>query len=250
MSFRIWVFASVVFFLISVMAMADSAGPSDYWAGSITSPVQSGQDVHIDIHMEMQEYGDEPKPADILLWRINRWENKKLIQDSKLIATGSYTAHGMCHAPNPNCAAHPENCDDCDGDGVNECPKFYCESYDYSLTDACVPPGKTWYDLSSTDWSCLESIHFDVEDKIHACGTSANVNSAGDMCHADDDNYNVTIPDDDTNENSNDKGDDDGTKAGCGGCSVEGSASGLPLAVVMLVIGLAAMIFSMRKKRG
>jgi hypothetical protein len=75
------------------------------------------------------------------------------------------------------CAAHPDTCEDCDGDDALDCPTAspdfdaFCAAYlVYEVVDHCVPAGATDYELKGTDT---------VSDYLDAEGSIDVVDSGG-----------------------------------------------------------------------
>ncbi|MCK9463319.1 MAG: hypothetical protein M0R80_27175 [Proteobacteria bacterium] len=120
--------------------------------------------------------------------------------------------------PDEECAAAPASCEDCDEDGVPECPTALdsfdavCVAYlTYDAVDACVPPGPTDYLLRESDGDYSD--YFDAEGSLE-------VVDSGEECEA--------------------AGEGDGS-----GCSVSGVGGGgappLSLSLFMGLLGLVAL---------
>ncbi len=68
------------------------------------------------------------------------------------------------------CDESPELCEDCDGDGVNECARG-CETWQgFDLTLACVEPGSTSYEVRevANTWGVAQA-SIEVEDEGRDC---------------------------------------------------------------------------------
>ena len=256
--------------------------PAYYWFGEINSLNQNEQDILVNIHAELtykkalddtidddiddDNWWDDDEevrvPFVLGLWRINATENKELLSQRTLYVDGNFIGAGYCQsgADNSSCAEHPENCDDCNGDGTPECEKFYCDRYDLEVMDACVPPGMADYHVSSPYGDCFDQISILVETIVLNCGEWNTVDPNDDPClsidddldDADDDlDDNVDDVVDDVSGDDNDASDDDGTgsdEGGSGGCSVSADGATASLALSMFLIGLAAMTVTGRKK--
>ena len=126
-----------------------------------------------------------------------------------------------------DCDATPDECSDCDGDGVNECPDPACDVWGiFEYTDACVPaPAEGTYDwtytISEGDWFS-ESLDVAV--------------AQADPCQPEIDADGGPVIDND---------DDSGATS----CSVGGESLGGPLALglVMLGVGLLGTLAGRRR---
>lgn len=158
-----------------------------------------------------------------------------------------------------NCPEHPDDCYDCDGDEIEECPYYtICEPYGCLLTivDECVPPQEMRYTyfewegdqcVSIGDREVLvEDVGQDCPDgdlDEHECyqppGPDADGDSDGDV---------------DTDTDTGTGGNDDSQlgnapAGGDGGCSAAGvgfSGATRPTAL-MLLLGLASLLWSRRR---
>ncbi len=213
---------------------------ASFWA-TINSVSQVGQDVHVRFQLldgnGIQLCG--PLSGHIILWRVNSTANKRLIDaDIGSIYSGLYAPSGSCGDRNwingkpTGCIKHPEQCDDCDGDGIPECPQLSCETYFVQVVDTCVPAGTTKYQIEGSTLGPLaecDSRTIEVTDAQQNCDPGISDALSGDPC---------TTSDDSGHHH------DDG---GCGGCEAGRGNPGLPLVALMFAIGFAALLIARKK---
>ncbi len=130
-----------------------------------------------------------------------------------------------------DCTTDPQDCSDCDGDGINECPDPECDIWGtFEYTDTCVPTTEagdhTWTWTISEDGWFSESLDLEV----------ARVDDCQPLVGEGDDDDSGAPGDDD---------DDDG----CGSCSTGASTPLQPLALGLLMggIGLFGVLFDRRR---
>lgn len=110
------------------------------------------------------------------------------------------------------CLEHPQACWDCDGDGIDECQDICAQSYRFDFVDECVYPGSVEYVLEDDDDVNVEE--FVVEDVGQDCPKPPGWGEST-------------------------------------GCSASGRGAGAeaPLALLMLVVGVAAFLWRRRPRR-
>jgi hypothetical protein len=219
--------------LLPLAAGANPIGPS--W---IYSLVQSGEDVEIVTRHLYLQTGAE------CVWLVRQTADGdlKVIDDGVPLLLEDHDAQcGLyCDAeggPDAEyCAAHPEECEDCDEDAVPECPgPCEADACELFYVDHCVPPGTVSYALFSVPGAECEL----------DCGSSStelvDVTDEGQSCPPVGDAFECI-----------ETAIDDGDEAGDGGdCSVsrlgaDASAGGLGLA--LLGVGLAALRIARRRQ--
>ena len=132
-----------------------------------------------------------------------------------------------------DCTTDPQDCSDCDGDGINECSDPECDVWGtFEYTDSCVPTNEagdhTWTWTITEDWFS-ESLDLEVA-RVDDCQPLVGVGDDDDSAPADDD--------------------DDTSGAGCSGSGCSAGASPLqPLALGLLMggIGLFGVLLDRRR---
>jgi len=152
-------------------ASADlSMGPS------IHALTQGGQNVEITLVTDRWFLGDSLVHDGLGLVREDEHQTVELLHHAVLHEEQAEAIEPACHGtPDPTdeqCDEWPEFCNDCDGDGFQECYGSCDARYYFSVIDECVPPGRATYVLSyftneeshDVDWAEIE-----VDEAIGAC---------------------------------------------------------------------------------
>ena len=231
--FAITVFAVAVIF-------AGVAGANDGQSPHIFEMVQQGQDVRIRFGYSSPGcFGDifDPSMNSADVYRCDDEENCVLVGEASALCEEDGTGDASCDSPRNPCEGA---CVDCNGDGVEECPKEYAgDGFDdvccfrkyFFMVDECVLPGHYNY--------LFESVFPDEEDievtewDLACAGIDSGV-------------------DDEEDPDSGPPGDyigDEDEGGGSSGCSTSGAGAGGPLAIILFAVGAAALFWS-RRQRG
>lgn len=266
-----------LFILLAALIFLPSPARSDadfcdfgQWYGAIGDIIQKDENVHLSVAIKFKSnegWACGPMGFEkFRLWRINEFENKELFSDRDYRAMMDFRAYGPCQELSDSdfdCTNDPTGCEDCDGDGLKDCPKGFCTGYSFQWVDHCVPPGKTEYHLASLgghfcyadpnftahDYYCVARREYETIDSGFDCGPWQNADpSSSDPClyqHG----YFPDICDqgsqgDDVQDND---GDDD--DSGCGGCGIAAANPSLPLFTGMMIVGLFMLLLARKRKK-
>jgi hypothetical protein len=215
----------VVVLLAGSLSVAASAAANDGQWPMIYELVQQGQDVEVTLSLWPPEgsplehcFSGDPWDNTLYLVREDRATDERIVVLDDIRLTVEFTPVGhspdFCDDPDPVFCAE-NDCEDCDGDSVPECPELCCHEDLYVVVDECVPPGEYRYlsleESDSFNW-IVDQMQIDVVDN----------------------GYNECAP-----------GDDGGDDCGC---SAPGSMGGGPLALVLLGCGLTALYLGRRRR--
>lgn len=136
---------SLLTLLLATAALANDGAPPANFQVTVDGP-------DVVVSLELTNTGE---PADVDLLRGD--ETLTRIEFDEAAATQTWL---VCRdwGYETDCVAYPDECSDCDGDGVNECPDPACDVWGvFEYTDACVPAPETgthtWtYTISEDDW--------------------------------------------------------------------------------------------------
>lgn len=191
-------------------------------APEIHKPMQQGQDVVFGIRV----YGsyEEENLARNHLW-LDRVAGAGVehiledhvftIDDAVAIETGCTYTH--TEEELAECEANPDDCFDCDNDGVPECPSVCRARFTFAVVDDCVPPGQAGYELSYVYDFGLEPEPY-LADEI-----AVTVEDSGDPCL-------------DAGES-------------CSVAAIGGDNPGPAIAFALLALGIAALALGRRSDR-
>jgi len=206
--------AGLLLTLPATFARANDGTPPELFA-----LMQQGQDV--EVTLEIVGSGEPGLGEEYDLVRDGSGGEVDLLVGEQLQAESAVSSEVRCRGgwdDSEACADNPDECLDCDDDGVPECPLEYdgwCETvYYFEVVDYCVPAGETTYTFAADGWAFEDSLSIDVVDSGEEC----------------------TVP-----------GGGDGD-----GCSVVGlgrSGPGVGPALIILVVGLALLRSSPRTRR-
>jgi hypothetical protein len=181
------------------------------------------KDSNVVVTLAIVENG-EPGLADAFTVTRNGPEGTASVtEDEEFQAGDEAWSEGQCRGTvDPEyCAENPDECLDCDEDGVLECNTEgdgWCNNVlFFELTDWCVPPGETTYRLTADGWDWYEKQKsIAVEEWEGECSPPGADGGGG------------------------------------GGCSASGagSRSGAPGPLHLLLLALAGALLSRRRSRG
>ncbi len=73
-----------------------------------------------------------------------------------------------------SCNDYPDRCEDCDGDGVNECQHGCVTWQGFTLPLDCVEPGNITYEVREDGWDYpADEVSLEVEDEGRDCGSAS-----------------------------------------------------------------------------
>ena len=147
-------FCSLLTLLLASSALAnDGAPPRNFQL------IVDGPDVVVSV--ELTNTGE---PADVDLVRGGETLTRIEFDADAALETTLYCRDWGYET---DCLTYPDECSDCDGDGVNECPDPSCDVWGvFEYVDPCVPAAEThthtWtYTISEDDWF-TDSLEIDV----------------------------------------------------------------------------------------
>jgi len=227
---RVLFACTIIILLLTGYAWANDG--DEYWVpvANISDLEQEGQDIHVFLRFRVGNYFEKPYCLSV----VDKSGEERTLVDNHVFTLDEGTSWEDCWRSDDDDDSYPET-DDCDGDGVDECNGHCYTRVEIEVVDVCVPPGKATYSLK------LATASFN-EDSDSTTVMANDLSCLPDDYNADDDDE---IGDDNGDTASDD--DDDDNDDGCG-CSANPYAAGFPLTALMLVIGLAPLLFSRRKR--
>jgi MYXO-CTERM domain-containing protein len=223
---------TAVALLVVGLTAAHRAEANDGQWPEIYELVQQGQDVEITLSLWPSEgteinwdcYPGDPFDNDANVIRRAEGTDEYLVVLEEYRLTEELEPTGQspryCHEPDVEfCAAN--DCEDCDGDEVPECPDLCCYKDLYTVVDECVPPGLYVYQ-SVDDLGSLDLVNQESIEVVDAGTDECDPADGGDA-------------DEDSGEDC--------------GCSAPGGTALNPLALVMLALGIAAILIDRRRRQ-
>ena len=169
---KAWTIAALTGILFSLPAIAALA--NDGTPPKLFELIQEGQDVAVTL--EIVGGGEPGTGEEYDLVREGASGEVDVLVGESLDSSDAASSEVRCRGGwdyAEDCAENPDDCLDCDEDGVPECPLEYdgwCETaYYFEVIDSCVPAGGTTYTLSADGWSFEDSESIDVVDSGEEC---------------------------------------------------------------------------------
>jgi hypothetical protein len=161
----------------AVLALASPGrlSANDGTPAKIYELMQDQQDVVITL--AIVEGGEPGFNEDYTVTRSGPTGERTVVDDEQFDDADVVDSERRCRGgwnAEEQCAEVPDECEDCDDDGVLECwvaEDGWCETVNYvEVVDRCVPPGETDYELTAEDWGWFDDEEsIDVEDTGASC---------------------------------------------------------------------------------
>lgn len=215
---------------------------------------QRGQSVCIGVELHQKITatddwsGDLDHPYKIV--RDDGDEEAEIFPGHLFVPEEAFNTHVECTHMNvrPDCETEPDQCADCDGDGVPKCDGMCYFRFYFIIADCCVVAGAYDYAL---DWYFHEWLEDLLAGSIEVQGVSENCADTTQVCA---DSYGELFPYGDPlagegvilgDCGAEDSAEDDEDTGGCG-CAARGDSPAPPLALLMLLAGLAVLCLGRR----
>jgi hypothetical protein len=228
-------FLLVVLFAASISAdaLGDGAMPA-----TILSLVQVGQDVKVEI--------DFSPDGVIRRSRLSCENNGDVayLLDDVIPLDLEIEEHSYCNGWTPCVEDGGVDCDDCDGDGIEECGESCSTSYLFYYWHACVSPGENRYSVSfrkytGTDkWEEVDKKSIFVEDTDVDCSASDKDAGTADGGEAESDEESDSESDEGSREDQ--EAHNDESSSDCAIVAAGRDTAPHVLALIMIAIGLVA----------